>query len=161
MGHAYSLQVKGVKGSKVLKKQEIKKIEYDFDLLRFHSLFWRSVACSAQALCFLHEECWETIHDTDNCSLEFTWMNQDPHKLHLTPCFGRKVAWNGACLQSTGEEVKGYKLLENKKLSKLTRTWICSVFIPCFEDQWRVAPRLFCSYMKSAGTQYMTQTIAV
>ena len=83
------------------------------------------------------------------------------NSLGLTSSMWRQVAWRWACLQSAGEEVKGSKLLENKKLSILTRTWICSVFILCFEDHWRDAPRLFCSYMKSAGTQYMTQTIAV
>ena len=59
-----------VKGSKLLEHN--KQIDQDLDLLRFHSLFWRSVACCAQALCFLTEECWDTIHDTDNCSLYFT-----------------------------------------------------------------------------------------
>ena len=49
------------------------------------------------------------------------------NSLGLTSSMWRQVAWSGTCFWFSGEEVKGSKLLENKKLSKLTRIWICSL----------------------------------
>ena len=62
-------------------------------------------------------------------------MNPDLHLLRLTPSIWREVAWNEACLQFTGEEVKESWVLQNNTLSKSSKIFIRFVLLDRLEGK--------------------------